>query len=154
MFKMSYSSPGSSVSSTPVYPAITSEHIRGLPAHPFLPFEIWEMILQMIWDDFWNGKSQDDLTHLWTCVRPVCKQLKAEVEDIVIKQHLPKTVLHFITGQYSLSCLCLPTAATESIYYRCLLISCSKVARYISMRKVACQPLSIIYSELPGVQRQ
>ena len=76
-----------------------SEHIGGWPPHPSLPFEIWDMILRMIWDNFHNCKSQDDLTHLWTCVRPVCKQLKAEVEDIFKTQHLPGTSLHFLTGQ-------------------------------------------------------
>ncbi|CAD6577873.1 MAG: hypothetical protein ASARMPRED_008436 [Alectoria sarmentosa] len=77
-----------------------SEHIGGWAPHPSLPFEIWDMILRMIWDNFRNCKSQDDLTHLWTCVRLVCKQLKAEVEDIFKTQHLPGTSLHFLTDTY------------------------------------------------------
>ncbi len=76
-----------------------SEHILGMPAHRVLPFEIWELILRLIVNDFRNCKSQDDLTHLWTCVRPVCKQLKVEVEEIFKTQHLSMTTLHFFASQ-------------------------------------------------------
>ncbi|KAF6232910.1 hypothetical protein HO173_008873 [Letharia columbiana] len=76
------------------------EHIGGLPPRLFLPFEIWDLILRMIRDNFRNCKSQDDLTHLWTCVRSVCKQLKAEVEDVFKSQHLPSNTLHFISDTY------------------------------------------------------
>ena len=94
---MSDSSPGVSVSS----PALLSvyEHIGVLPHLPFLPAEIWHIVLQKIRDIFRNCKSQDDLVHLWTCVRTVCKQFKAEVEDIFKTQHVPLVVLHFFTGQ-------------------------------------------------------
>ncbi|KAL9132583.1 MAG: hypothetical protein Q9175_006243 [Cornicularia normoerica] len=103
---MSNSSPGGPVSSTQASAAISivSEHIGGLSPHPFLPFEIWDMILLMIWDEFRNCTSQEDLIHLWTSVRPVCKQLKATVEDSFKTQHLPKTVLHFTTDTYYANC--------------------------------------------------
>lgn len=83
-----------------------SEHVWSLPPHPFLPFEIWDTVLRATRVDFHDSRSQEDLTHLWTCVRLVSKQLKNEVEDIFKTQHLPRTVLHFITGQWCLSCAC------------------------------------------------
>ena len=94
---MSNSSPGVSIS----FPAVLSdyEHIGVLPHLPFLPIEIRHMILQEIRDIFRNCKSQDDLIFLWTCVRLVCKQLKADVEGIFKTQHVPRIVLHFFTGK-------------------------------------------------------
>lgn len=94
---MSSSSPGVPVS----FPAVLGnyEHIGVLPHLPYLPIEIRHAILQETRDIFRNCKGQDDLVFLWTCVRPVCKQLKADVEDIFKTQHVPRIVLHFFTGQ-------------------------------------------------------
>lgn len=100
---MSNSSPGIHASSTltSLVVSIMSGLGGGQPFHPALPYEMWDMVLQMMWDDFHSCKSQEDLTHLWTCVRPVSMNLRKKVEEIFKTQHLPMTVLHFFSGQYS-----------------------------------------------------
>ena len=57
-----------------------SEHTLGMPAHPVFPFEVWEIILRIIFHSFRKCKSQDNLTHLWTCVRSDCKQFKLRLK--------------------------------------------------------------------------
>jgi len=43
---------------------------------------------------FRDRKSQDELLHLWTTVRPICRQFKEAIEEIFRTEHLPKTRLH------------------------------------------------------------
>lgn len=104
---MSNSSPDGSVSSKQASTTISlmSEHVECLPPHPVLPAEIWDMIRLLVRDECSKCKSQDDLVRLWRCVRPVCKEFKATIEDDFKTRHLAKTVLHFITGR-SISVLC------------------------------------------------
>ena len=118
---MSNSSPGCSVCSIQASTTISlmSEHVECLPPHPALPVEIWDMIRRHLWDEFSNCKSQDDLVHMWTCVRPMCKEFKATIEDIFKTRHLAKTVLHFITGRYtSVLCISLSRLLSKNVYDR------------------------------------
>ena len=98
---MSSSSQGGSVFSTQAQTttSLMSEHVECLPGHPVLPAEIRNMIWQLVRDECSSCKSQDDLVRLWTCIRPV-KEFQATIEENFKTQHLPKTVLHFITGGY------------------------------------------------------
>lgn len=61
-----------------------------MSSHLRFPPELWSITTQ----NFRHRKSPDDLTYLWTAVRHVSRQFKAEIEDIFLTEHLPKTWLH------------------------------------------------------------
>lgn len=58
-------------------------------------------ILDLILDTFRDCKGQDELTHLWTTVRFVCRQFKATIEDMFESEHLPKTSIYVAYGKIS-----------------------------------------------------
>lgn len=62
---------------------------------PYFPSEVWTDVLRT----FRDCTSQEDLTSLWTGVRPVCRLFKEEIEDIFRTEHLPKTWLHVNLGK-------------------------------------------------------
>ncbi len=51
----------------------------------YLPPELWRITLGNLRD----GKSQTDLTYIWTVVRHVSTLFKKEVEKIFIEEHVP-----------------------------------------------------------------
>ena len=117
---MSNSSPGGSVSSlqAPTTISLMSEHVECLPDHPVLPAEIGDMIRRLVLDECSNYKSQDDLARLRTCLTPV-KDFQATIEENFKIQHLPKTVLHFITGRYiSVLCIYLSRLLSNKVCHR------------------------------------
>ena len=66
-----------------------------MSSRPYFPPEIWSLTLHNLRE----RKSQDELQYLWTEVRRVSKQFQEEIEEIFRTEHLPKTWLHFDTGE-------------------------------------------------------
>ncbi len=66
-----------------------------MSSRPRFPPEIWGLTLHNLRE----RKGQDDLQYLWTEVRHVSKQFREEIEEIFRIEHLPKTWLHFDTGE-------------------------------------------------------
>ena len=58
---------------------------------PVLPREIWQAV-------FSNFRKHQDLVHLWTDCRHVCRQFRDDVERVFSIKHLPKTSITFDCG--------------------------------------------------------
>lgn len=62
---------------------------------PIFPVEVWSTV-------FSNFKKDQDLVHLWTDCRHVCRQFRDDVERIFISKHLKKTTIDFDCGRSAL----------------------------------------------------
>ncbi len=78
---------------------------------PVFPPEIWPPI-------FSNLRQHDDLVHLWTDCRHVCRQFKDDIERVFRIKHLTKTTISFDCGRSTLKRLKMNLAdAVAGVWY-------------------------------------
>ncbi len=78
---------------------------------PVFPPEIWPPI-------FSNLRQHDDLVHLWTDCRQVCRQFKDDIERVFRIKHLTKTAITFDCGRSTLKRLKMNLAdAVAGVWY-------------------------------------
>ena len=65
-----------------------------MSSNVYFPPEVWSMILE----NARHWKTRDELLHLWTGIRPLCRQFKEYVDDVFRAEHLPKTWLYLDTS--------------------------------------------------------